>query len=86
MNTEVLENLNNDVELTQIVKDYLNDKCGDITEICLAVAAISDHLLALIDPDFCGIKDYHEFWVEPSDCGQEMYSIIDSAFEKASIK
>lgn len=84
MNNKALENMNGDVELTQIVKDYLNNECSDITEICLAVAAISDHLLALLDPDFCGIVDYHEFWVEPSECGQEMYSIIDSAFEKAS--
>ena len=84
MNTETLERMNNDAELTQIVKDYLNSECGSIEEICLAATAISDHLLSLLDPDFCGIVDYHEFWVEPSDCGQEMYSIIDSAFEKAS--
>ncbi len=85
MNTDVLENLKNDDELTQTVKDYINNECGSIEDICLAVAAISDHLLALLDPDFCGIVDYHEVWVEPSECGQELYSIIDSAFEKASL-
>lgn len=85
MNTDALEKMNCDDALTQLVKDYINDECGDITEICLAVAAIADHLLALIDPDFCGVTDYHEFWVEPSSCNEEMYSIIDNAFEKASI-
>ena len=84
MNTEALEKMNYDDELTQMVKDYLNQECGNISEICLAVAAISDHLLALIDPDFCGITDYHEFWVEPSHCSVEMYDAIDKAFEKSS--
>ena len=84
MNTEALEKMNCDDVLTQIVKEYLNQQCGNISEICLAVAAISDHLLALIDSDFCGVTDYHEFWVEPSHCSIEMYDAIDKAFEKSS--
>ena len=86
MNTDVLEKMNLNDELTHFVKDYLNQECGNISEICLAVAAIADHLLALIDPDFCGVTDYHEFWVEPSTCSEEMYDAIDKAFEKSSTK
>lgn len=85
MNTDALEKMNCDDALTQLVKDYINDECGDITEICLAVAAIADHLLALVDPDFCGVTDYHEFWVEPSSCSEEMYDAIDIAFEKSCL-
>jgi len=85
LDMDILEKMNCDDELTQSVKNYLNQECGNISEICLAVAAISDHLLALIDPDFCGITDYHEFWVEPSHCSVEMYDAIDKAFEKSSI-
>ena len=84
MNTEALEKMNCDDELTQMVKNYLTHKCGNISEICLAVAAISGHLLALIDPDFCGITDYHEFWVEQSDCSPSIYDAIDKAFEEAN--
>lgn len=85
MDMDILEKMNCDDELTQSVKNYINDECGDITEICLAVAAIADHLLALVDPDFCGVTDYHEFWVEPSSCSVELYDVIDKAFEKSCL-
>ena len=80
---DIMFRLNGNKELTQLVKNYLNE-CGSIQEICLAAAGIADHVLALVDPDFCGITDYHEFWVEPSDCSPFVYDAIDKAFEKAN--
>ena len=82
MNTDVLEMMNQNKDLTQTIKSYING-CDSICEICLAAAGIADHVLALVDPDFCGITDYHEFWVEPSDCSPSIYDAIDKAFEEA---
>ena len=79
---DIMFRLNENKELTQLVKNYLNE-CGSIQEICLAAAGIADHVLALVDPDFCGITDYHEFWVEPSDCSPIVYDAIDKAFVEA---
>ncbi len=81
---DIISIMNENTDLTQLVKDYINNECGSIQEICLAAAGIADHVLALIDPDFCGVTDYHEFWVEPSDCSPIIHDAIDKAFEEAN--
>ena len=83
MNTEALEMMNQNKDLTQTIKSYITN-CDSICEICLAAAGIADHVLALVDPDFCGVTDYHEFWVEASDCSPIIYDAIDKAFEEAN--